>query len=724
MTYTRAVNHNNSHATLFLSLSSIACALIFSIGLLTLCGWFFKITFLTNIFHNIMQLNNAIAIILISVSLFLQRTPYSENTKIKIILGKILGIMIAIFGIIILSGDRTSHDLHIDEILVTNNFSSWLFFSTGRPAPIIGLNFLLAGISLVLLDIRITLYLNQILTVMIGLTGLLALTDFIFNFNLQSGSVNHFTFVSLYASVCFVLFSLCILLMRPYSGIMRLFSSDTYGGTIARRFIPIVIVLPLLLDFGEAIGIRHHVYDSCAGMASYSVFITATLIMVTFIISWMLMKTDIKRRRVEKKLRQSTLEIHDLYNNAPCGYHSLDENGVFIQMNATELNWLGYTEQEVIGKMHVLDVMTPASQHLFHENFPKLKSGGAIQALECEFARKNKSTFTVLLNATTVTDAHGRFLRTRSTIFDITERKAIEQALRINEEQFHNAMDTAPIGMAIIALDGKYIEVNQALCRLLGYSKEELEKMTFQDITYPDDLAIDVANSKKLIAGKIRSHHIEKRYIRKDGTLIWVQLTASILRDSATNKPLYFIAQVEDITERKEVEDKIRQLAYYDSLTNLPNRRLLLDRLIQAIDTAKRHHRILAVLFIDLDNFKGVNDTLGHDVGDELLKSFAVRLGSELRSIDTVARISGDEFVIILNEIPGRNDVRMVAEKIIEHMKKPFLVLGHELQIGCSIGIALFPEHGNKISDLMKKADTAMYASKMSGRNQYRFYEG
>lgn len=682
MTHTRVANHNNSNVLLFEHLSQIACLLILAIGVLVInLGMFFTYVPIKPI--------NAIVLVLASFSLLLQRTPYPENTNI---MGKSLGVIIAVFGIMVLFKDATE----------------W--------------GFLLVGIALILLDFKITLYLNQILAAIIGLIGLLTLSNFIFNFNLPGEFHTHYTYASLYTGICFSLFSLSILFMRPHSGIMTLFTSETFGGTIARRLIPIVIALPLLLDFAEALGIRYKFYDSCAGMASYSTFITAILIIVTLIISWTLMKTDMKRLNMEIQLQKSILETQDLYDHAPCGYHSLDANGVFIQMNTTELNWLGYKEEEVIGKMSALDVISPATQHLFYEHFDKLKTNGMMHPVECEFVRKNKTTFTVLLNATTVTDAQGNFLKTRSTIFDITDRKAIEQALRISEQQFHSAMDTAPIGMAIIALDGKYIEVNKALCYLLGYSKEELEKMTFQEITYPEDLAIDVANSKKLIAGKIRYHQIEKRYIRKDGVIIWVQLTASILRDTPTNTPLYFIAQVEDITERKEIEDKIRQLAYYDSLTNLPNRRLLLDRLTQAINTAKRHHHILAILFIDLDNFKTVNDALGHDVGDELLKSFAVRLESELRTIDTVARISGDEFVIILNEVSNQHNVSMITEKIIKRMKKSFLVLGHELKIGCSIGVAIFPQDGNKISDLMKKADTAMYAAKESGKNQYRFY--
>lgn len=303
-----------------------------------------------------------------------------------------------------------------------------------------------------------------------------------------------------------------------------------------------------------------------------------------------------------------------------------------------------------------------------------------------------------------------------------TIRNQFEIALQRSEEQFHRALDMAPIGMAIIALDGKYLEVNHALCRLTGYTKDELLSLSYQDITHPDDITNDRLSVEQLINGKINLYHTEKRYLRKDGGMIWVQITASILADKQTNSPLHFIVQIEDITLRKQSEAAIRNLAYHDTLTNLPNRRLLLDRINHAISIAKRYHYIMAILFIDLDKFKEVNDTLGHEIGDELLKAFSIRIIKQLREEDTVARISGDEFIVLLNNIKTVNDAQIVSQKIIDMIKDPFYIDGNEISIRLSIGISIYSQDGDDSTVLIKNADMAMYAAKRSGGNQYRLY--
>lgn len=429
-----------------------------------------------------------------------------------------------------------------------------------------------------------------------------------------------------------------------------------------------------------------------------------------------------ERRAAEEARRKAAEELEDLYNRAPCGYHSLDPNGVFIRINDTELQWLGYARDEVVGKMRITDLFTPASRQIFQNNFPRFKAQGHVEDLEFEVIRKDGSLFIALISATAVLDAAGGYLMSRSTMFDITARKQMEQAHRDSEERFRNILEYAPIGIAVVSLGGQFIQVNRALCDIVGYSREELEALSFQAITHPDDLSLDLANAKRLLAGEIRSYQMEKRYIRKDGQAVWIQLTGTVLRDTR-NEPLYFIAQVEDITDRKRAQEQIRQLAYYDTLTGLANRRLMLDRLEHALDQAKRFQRSLALLFLDLDRFKQINDTLGHDVGDELLKVVASRLNGCIRHGDTVSRQGGDEFVIVLAEIAHAYDAAQVAEKVLAALSRPVVVAPHELHITTSIGIAVYPVDGpDDMLELMKKADQAMYAAKEAGRNQYRFY--
>ena len=187
-------------------------------------------------------------------------------------------------------------------------------------------------------------------------------------------------------------------------------------------------------------------------------------------------------------------------------------------------------------------------------------------------------------------------------------------------------------------------------------------------------------------------------------------------------KPVRMIGTHADITERKNIEQKIQLMAHYDALTELPNRILIDDRLKQALAQARRENNFLALMFLDLDKFKPVNDTLGHDIGDMLLKQVAKRLQLSVRATDTVARIGGDEFIVLLPTIEETTDAVIVAEKILEALNQPFEIAGHTLNISSSIGIALFPQHASDDHGLLVNADTAMYYSKSAGRNNIQLY--
>lgn len=301
-------------------------------------------------------------------------------------------------------------------------------------------------------------------------------------------------------------------------------------------------------------------------------------------------------------------------------------------------------------------------------------------------------------------------------------RRESARLLRESEARFRSILENAPTGIAVAAPDGRFVEVNQSFCRLLGYTRRELLQLTLFDITHPEDRETTATQADSLLSGDISQSQIEKRIIQKSGRIVWVQATVSLLRDDA-GAPLHYVGQVEDITERKRTQEEIRQLAYYDVLTGLPNRRLLLDRLNLAQAQARRHRRSLAVMFLDLDHFKEINDTMGHAAGDELLKVVAERLELCVRGGDTVSRQGGDEFVIILSEIAQEQDAALVAEKIRDILQSPIVIDGEELTVTTSIGIAVYSvESQDDSARLLKKADIAMYEVKAAGRNGFRFY--
>lgn len=305
----------------------------------------------------------------------------------------------------------------------------------------------------------------------------------------------------------------------------------------------------------------------------------------------------------------------------------------------------------------------------------------------------------------------------------VSERKQAEEALRNSEESFRNILENAPIGMSVVSLEGRFMLVNRSLCEIVGYKKKELETLTFQEITHPEDLASNLAKLQRMLDGSVTSYHMEKRYIRKDRQIVWTQLTSSVVRNAA-GAPLYIIAQIEDITSRKSSQEQIIKLAFYDALTALPNRRLLLDRFNQALVQARRFKRPLAIMYLDIDDFKRVNDNLGHDIGDELLKVVASRLQDCVRSMDTVCRQGGDEFIILLSELAQPQDAAAVAEKIIKAINEPVSIQASLLNITTSIGIAIYTADGaDDARELMKRADMALYEVKGGGKNGFAFYQ-
>jgi diguanylate cyclase (GGDEF)-like protein/PAS domain S-box-containing protein len=309
------------------------------------------------------------------------------------------------------------------------------------------------------------------------------------------------------------------------------------------------------------------------------------------------MVMDEMELRLSARLLVTTTEaqqanIQDLYQRAPCGYHSLDENGRYIAINDTELEWLGYRREQVVGQLCFADVLTPASQITFAANFPVFKRRGQVHNLEFEMVRADGSTLWVLINAIAEFDPQGNFVKSRSTVHNISDRKQAELTLlHLNESleslvvdrthqlvertaqlaernhdleqtnrdlylsnlRFRNAFDYASTGMALVSLSGNWIQVNRSLCEMTGYSEAELLATDFRCMTHPDDLATDLDQVQRLLEGTISHYYLEKRYRHKQGHWIWILLSGSLVRD-LQQQPLYFVAQIQNIHERKQAE--------------------------------------------------------------------------------------------------------------------------------------------------------------------------
>ena len=265
----------------------------------------------------------------------------------------------------------------------------------------------------------------------------------------------------------------------------------------------------------------------------------------------------------------------------------------------------------------------------------------------------------------------------------------------------------------------QFTHVNQGGCDNLGYSTEELYRMTALDLKPEMTRDKFLSYIEPLQNGERDQVRFETVHKRKDGSTYPVEVR---LQFSPEEKPPVYVAIILDITEKKKTDDRLNYLAYYDHLTGLPNRGLYVDRLQQAMKAADRDDHMVAILFIDLDQFKTINDSLGHDAGDTLLKEAAQRLQSCVRASDTVARWGGDEFSLVLNDVKNIENVNVVAEKLIERFSKPFHIVNKKLFVTASIGIILYPLDDSSVDSLLKNADAAMYYAKETGRNNYQFY--
>jgi diguanylate cyclase (GGDEF)-like protein/PAS domain S-box-containing protein len=301
----------------------------------------------------------------------------------------------------------------------------------------------------------------------------------------------------------------------------------------------------------------------------------------------------------------------------------------------------------------------------------------------------------------------------------VTERKRVERAVRESEKRYRLLFECSLAGVLRTTFAGHVLECNQAAASMLGYdSPKDILALPAASLYFRDSDR-DAFLTKIRFQKSITNHEMQFR--RKNGDSTWVMLNVSLVNDDSGAGEILQVTLV-DITERKVAEERVQSLAYYDGLTGLPNRILLRDRLSKALATARRQKHKVALLFLDLDRFKIINDSLGHSVGDLLLQEVASRLNGCAREQDTVARLSGDEFLIVLTNVQDIPDVAVAAERFMDAMTSGFVIQGHSLSISCSLGVSIFPENGADGETLITNADAAMYRAKEGGRNNFQLF--
>lgn len=301
------------------------------------------------------------------------------------------------------------------------------------------------------------------------------------------------------------------------------------------------------------------------------------------------------------------------------------------------------------------------------------------------------------------------------------ESKRVEADLEKSVATYRTLVEQIPAMTYIATMDrSQLLFVSPQVEVMLGYAQADFleKKEIWTQNIHPEDRERVLGEVQQSVRDEV-AFHSEYRIQTKQGEIIWVKDAADVVREHGEN--LYLQGVLFDISERKETEQAMVKLAHFDQLTGVANRALFRDRLKQSIVQAKRNDKQLAVLFLDLDGFKAVNDTLGHKAGDMLLAEAARRLTSHVREVDTVARMGGDEFTIILGEIHCQDDVHIVAKKIINAISEPYTHINEQAVVTLSMGVALYPQHSTHSDELVTMADDAMYEAKKNGKNQYRF---
>jgi diguanylate cyclase (GGDEF)-like protein/PAS domain S-box-containing protein len=437
------------------------------------------------------------------------------------------------------------------------------------------------------------------------------------------------------------------------------------------------------------------------------------------------------RKQADLEIRDSEERFRASFDQAAVGILHTSLQGRILKCNRCFANIVGYSPQELVGS-DFQAITPPEDRGTGKAVSDRLLSGQAPTAsFEKRYVRKDGTLTWVMLTISIQHDGEGRPLHFLTLVQDINARKqaeerlaAMQEALTLSEERYRTAFQMSLDSINLNRLsDGMYIECNKAFLDVTGYAREEVVGHTSIELNIWADLG-DRKKMMDMIGRHGFCRNLEALFRRKNGQTFWGLMSASVIQLEGVS---CILSISRDISDAKTAEDQIRHLAFYDPLTTLPNRRLLLERLRQTVNAGSRNARKRALLFVDLDNFKTLNDTLGHHIGDLLLEEVAQRLTACIRVADTAARLGGDEFVVMLEDLgetpeDAASQARAVAEKILASISRPYLLAGHECLSTSSIGITVFGNPNESTSEILQQADIAMYQAKAAGRDTIRFF--
>ncbi|MCP9488202.1 MAG: EAL domain-containing protein, partial [Gaiellaceae bacterium MAG52_C11] len=428
-----------------------------------------------------------------------------------------------------------------------------------------------------------------------------------------------------------------------------------------------------------------------------------------------------ERHAAESELRSREARFRALATQSPGGIYETDAGGGLTFASRRWCEMAGLTQAEANGHGW-LDAIHPDDLNGVVQEWMDAAREDRDFEREYRLLHADGAVRWVYGTATPVRSEGGEITGFLGACLDITERRRGEAARAAAEARFRSAFNQAPIGMAMNDLDGRFTEVNSALVEMTGYPAEELRQMSFEAITHPDDVVADREGRRALLSGEIPAFSMEKRYVHAGGHPVWVGISVAAVC-GLDGRPLHTLTQVQDITDRRNYERKLQHMADHDPLTGLLNRRSF-DRELQGhVERSSRYGAEGALLVLDVDHLKHVNDTLGHNVGDELIVRVGNAVRDSLRSSDVVARLGGDEFAVLLPKA-DREAAAKVAASLCERIRREELTLtGRSRPLSASVGVALLADAPDVTAeDLLANADLAMYDAKEDGRDRFALY--
>ena len=422
-----------------------------------------------------------------------------------------------------------------------------------------------------------------------------------------------------------------------------------------------------------------------------------------------------QKKQAHRKLKASEKRYHSVVDSLNDVIFQTDRQGLWTFLNPAWSTVTGFSIEEVLNTPFY-NYIHPDDRALSEELFKALIHGENNSRHEIRFLHKNDDYRWIDFYSSATLDVNNNIIGLSGTLSDISERKKSEEQLRLSSRVFHETHE----GITITDAEGIIVNVNPAFCDITGYNLEEVigkSHSLLKSGKQPPEFYVEmwkVLNAKKVWQGEVWNRN-------KSGEIYAELLTISSILDGEGNIQ-NFVGMFTDITRNKLQQEKLVQMAHFDVLTKLPNRILLSDRYTQSVAQSKRNKNLLAVCFLDLDNFKPVNDTYGHNVGDQLLIEVANRITASIRDEDTVSRQGGDEFVLLLADIQSVTHCEQVLQRIISPLTQAYLINGHSINISASIGVSFYPSDNADLDTLMRHADQAMYQAKLEGRNRYCFF--